>query len=122
VVRKFLDICSAFRRKAADSAVILGEKAKTNHFEQKSAVKRHFSRFIFRLSYIADMVRNNGYEATQWACLEAGVLRRPAALPEPAAPSLPKLLSGLDRSEWRRFKLFRKNHHKTYWTAPLNSP
>jgi hypothetical protein len=47
VVRKFLDICSAFRRKAADSAVILGEKAKTNHFEQKSAVKRQFFMFHF---------------------------------------------------------------------------
>jgi hypothetical protein len=34
----------------------------------------------------------------------------------------PKLLFGLDRSEWLRFKLFRKNHHKTFWTAPVISP
>jgi hypothetical protein len=42
--------------------------------------------------------------------------------PELSAPSLPKLLFGLDLSEWLRFKLFRVNHHKTFWTAPVISP
>jgi hypothetical protein len=31
-------------------------------------------------------------------------------------------LFGLDLPEWLRFKLFRMNHHKTFWTAPVISP
>jgi hypothetical protein len=51
-----------------------------------------------------------------------GIAATRGFFPELSAPSLPKLLFGLDRSEWLRFKLFRMNHHKTFWTAPVISP
>jgi hypothetical protein len=85
--------------------------------------KRQFSHFAFRRSPHSTIDGNHALWRNAMDLFKVGGIAATAAFFQSSRLHyFPKLLFGLDRSEWLRFKLFRMNLHKTFWTAPVISP